>query len=170
MALGPVQLLLVGFDHPDLRDAIIDVLDRLRASDSVLVIDTLGVSKDAQGAIEVRQLCDQAPGRLVGALVGLRFQREEGLELAAVEAGVDRFSDDDGWDVLGDIPNDTAAALVLIEHRWAVPLREAITRSGGFRIGDGFINPLDLVEIGLATAEEADALSAIETGGFTRPA
>ena len=50
MALGPVQLLLVGFDHPDLRDAIIDVLDRLRASDSVLVIDTLGVSKDARGS------------------------------------------------------------------------------------------------------------------------
>jgi len=49
-------------------------------------------------------------------------------------------------------------------------LREAITRAGGFRIGDGFINPLDLVEIGLATAEEADALSAIETGGFNRPA
>jgi len=170
MALGPVQLLLVGFDHPELRDAIIDALDRLCESDSVLVIDTLGVSKDVEGAIEVRQLCDQTPGRLVGALVGLGFAGEEGLELAAAEAGSNRFSDDDGWDVLGDIPNDTAAALVLIEHRWAVPLREAIMRAGGFRISDGFINPLDLVEIGLATAEEADALSAIETGGFNRPA
>jgi len=170
MALGPVQLLLVGFDHPELRDAIIDALDRLCESDSVLVIDTLGVSKDVEGAIEVRQLCDQTPGRLVGALVGLGFAGEEGLELAAPEAGSNRFSDDDGWDVLGDIPNDTAAALVLIEHRWAVPLREAIMRAGGFRISDGFINPLDLVEIGLATAEEADALSAIETGGFNRPA
>ena len=45
-----------------------------------------------------------------------------------------------------------------------MPLREAIVRVGGFRISDGFISPLDLVEIGLVTAAEADALHAIETG------
>jgi hypothetical protein len=54
----------------------------------------------------------------------------------------------EGWDVLEDIPNDSAAAL--LEHHWAVPLRDAIARAGGFRIGDGFISPLDLVEIGPA--------------------
>jgi hypothetical protein len=37
-------------------------------------------------------------------------------------------------------------------------------RAGGFRISDGFISPLDLVEIGLVSAEEAEALHAIETG------
>jgi hypothetical protein len=42
--------------------------------------------------------------------------------------------------------------------RWAVPLRDAIGAAGGFRISDGFISPLDLVEIGLVTAEEAQAL------------
>ena len=47
-----------------------------------------------------------------------------------------------------------AAALLLIEHHWAVPLRDAIARAGGFRIDDGFISPLDLVEIGLLGAEE----------------
>ena len=75
------------------------------------------------------------------------------------------FSDEDAWDVLEDIPNDSAAALLLIEHHWAVPLRDAITRAGGFRIGDGFISPLDLVEIGLVTAEEAEQLHAHETAG-----
>jgi hypothetical protein len=33
-----------------------------------------------------------------------------------------------------------------------VPLRDAIARAGGFRISDGFISPLDLVEIGLSVA------------------
>ena len=42
------------------------------------------------------------------------------------------------------------------------PLRDAIARAGGFRISDGFISPLDLVEIGLITAEEAEALAAVE--------
>ena len=43
-----------------------------------------------------------------------------------------------------------------------LPLRDAILRAGGFRISDGFISPLDLVEIGLATAEEANELHAME--------
>ena len=68
-----------------------------------------------------------------------------------------------GWDILEDIPNDSAAALVLLEHHWAVPLRDAIVRAGGFRISDGFISPLDLVEIGLVTAAEAAELHDLET-------
>ena len=66
------------------------------------------------------------------------------------------------WDVLADIPNDTAAALLLIEHHWAVPLRDAVARANGFRIADGFISPLDLVAIGLLSAEEADEHVALE--------
>ena len=66
--------------------------------------------------------------------------------------------------MLDDIPADSAAALILIEHHWAVPLRNAIARAGGFRISDGFISPLDLVEIGLASAEEANQLQSLETG------
>ena len=65
------------------------------------------------------------------------------------------FSDEEAWDVLEEIPNDSAAALILLEHHWAVPLRDAIARAGGFRISDGFISPFDLIEIGLLTAEEA---------------
>ena len=56
-----------------------------------------------------------------------------------------------------------AAALLLIEHHWAVPLRDAIASAGGFRISDGFISPLDLVEIGLVTGEEARQLHDLET-------
>ena len=78
---------------------------------------------------------------------------EAGAEAAA--DGIDVFADEDAWDVLEDIPNGSAAALILLEHHWAVPLRDAIARAGGFRISDGFISPLDLVEIGLVTAEEA---------------
>jgi hypothetical protein len=64
--------------------------------------------------------------------------------------------------VLEDIPNDSAAALILLEHHWAVPLRDAIFRAGGFRIADAFISPLDLVAIGLASAAEAQELHAKE--------
>jgi len=46
----------------------------------------------------------------------------------------------------------------LIEHHWAVPLRDAISRAGGFRISDGFISPLDLVAVGAVAAEEVNEL------------
>jgi hypothetical protein len=45
------------------------------------------------------------------------------------------------------------------------PLRDAIARAGGFRISDGFVSPLDLVDIGLVSAEEAAELHARETVG-----
>ena len=74
-----------------------------------------------------------------------------------------RMREDEGWDVLEDIPNGSAAALILLEHHWAVPLRNAVARAGGFRISDGFISPLDLVALGLVSAEEARELHELET-------
>ena len=176
MAIGPVQLIVLGFQHPEFHGEIIAELERLRESDTVRVIDALAVHKDAAGEIEVQHLSnlskDEAVelGSKVGALIGLGIEGEEGLEagaLAGAEAGaegIEVFDDEDAWDVLEEIPNDSAAALLLIEHHWAVPLRDAVARAGGFRISDAFISPLDLIEIGLVSAEEAAELHALEQG------
>ena len=86
---------------------------------------------------------------------------EIGAETAAAE-GLQAFSDSDAWDVIDDIPNGSAAALLLIEHQWAVPLRDAIAAAGGYRISDGFVSPLDLVDIGLVTAADARQLHEME--------
>jgi uncharacterized membrane protein len=177
MAIGPVQLIVLGFNHPNFHGEVIAELERLRDSDTVRVIDALAVHKDAEGEIEVAHLSnlttDEAIelGSKVGALVGLGIAGEEGIEAGATagaQAGADGervFSDEEAWDVLEEIPNDSAAALILLEHHWAVPLRDAVVRTGGYRISDGFISPLDLVEIGLHSAEEAQELHAIETAG-----
>ena len=60
--------------------------------------------------------------------------------------------------MLADIPPNTAAALLLIEHHWAVPLRDAVVRAGGFGIADGFVRPLDLVAAGVIAASELEEL------------
>ena len=180
MAIGPVQLIVLGFQHPDFHGEIIAELERLRESGTVRVIDALAVYKDAAGEFEVEHLSNLSEeeaielGSKVGALVGLGIEGEEGF-WAGAEAGAEAaadgvhvFSDEDAWDLLEEIPNDSAAALLLLEHHWAVPLRDAVVRAGGFRISDGFISPLDLVEIGLVTAEEAEQLHAHETAGAAR--
>ena len=177
MAIGPVQLIVLGFEHPEFHGEIIAELERLKESGTVRVIDALAVHKDAEGEIEVVHLSNLSKdeaielGSKVGALIGLGIEGEEGM-YAGAEAGaeaaadgVEVFSDEEAWDVIEEIPNDSAAALLLIEHHWAVPLRDAIARAGGFRISDGFISPLDLVGIGLVSAEEARELHAAETAG-----
>jgi uncharacterized membrane protein len=55
MAIGPVQLIVLGFNHPNFRGEVIQELERLRESDTVRVIDALAVHKDAEGEIEVAQ-------------------------------------------------------------------------------------------------------------------
>lgn len=176
MAIGPVQLIVLGFNHPNFHGEVINELERLRESDTVRVIDSLAVYKDADGELEVEHLSNLSEqeaielGTKIGALIGLGIEGEEGMEAGAAAGaeeaaaeGINVFGDAEEWDVLEDIPNDSAAALILLEHHWAVPLRDAIARAGGFRLADGFISPLDLVEIGLMSAEEAQDLHAMET-------
>jgi len=176
VAIGPVQLIVLGFEHPHFHGEIINELERLRESDTIRVIDSLAVYKDANGELEVEHLSNLTEqeaielGSKIGALIGLGIEGEEGAEAGAIAGaeeaaaeGINVFGDAEEWDVLEDIPNDSAAALILIEHHWAVPLRDAIARAGGFRLGDGFISPLDLVEIGLMSADEAKELHAMET-------
>ena len=177
MAIGPVQLIVLGFEHPEFHGEIVAELERLKESGTVRVIDALAVHKDADGEIEVAHLSNLSKdeaielGSKVGALIGLGIEGEEGMYAGAeagaeaAEDGVSVFSDDDAWDVLAEIPNDSAAALILLEHHWAVPLRDAVVRAGGSRISDGFISPLDLVAIGLVSSEEARELHAAETAG-----
>jgi uncharacterized membrane protein len=175
MAIGPVQLVVLGFSHPEFHGEIIAELERLKESGTVRVIDALAVYKDAEGDVEVEHLSNLSHeeavevGSTVAALVGLGIEGEEGMAVGAVagaaaaEDGIEAFDEEQAWDVIEEIPNDSAAALILLEHQWAIPLRDAIARANGFRIADGFISPLDLVAIGLMTAEEARAHHAMET-------
>jgi uncharacterized membrane protein len=171
MAIGPVQLLVLGFDQPNITGGIINELNRLRENEMVRVIDSLTVYKDADGNVEVlkaSQLSDEEAqefGAVVGALIGFGAAGEEGaaagaeLGAAAASDGVDVFSEEEAWDVMGDLPNDSAASLILLEHRWAIPLRDAIIDAGGFPLGNSFISPLDLVAVGLLSAAEAEMLT-----------
>src|SRR4051794_30611372 len=111
MAIGPVQLIVLGFSHPEFHGEIIEEVERLRESDTVRVIDALAVHKDADGEIEVVHLSnltrDEAVelGTMIGALIGLGIEGEEGM-VAGAEAGAEAvsegngvhvFSDDDAW-------------------------------------------------------------------------
>jgi uncharacterized membrane protein len=166
MTIGPVQLLVVGFVEGNFHGQIQAQLDRLRASDTIRLLDVAFVSKDADGNITRMRSTDltgeeaEEFGALVGALIGLGVDGAEGAEAGAA-AGAEAamtgdILPDNVWyieDALGDAE---AAAVALIEHRWAIGLRGAIRDAGGFHLADAWVHPLDLVAIGLMEAEEAN--------------
>jgi uncharacterized membrane protein len=166
MSFGPVQILVVGFDHPEFKGKIRAELERLRENDVVRLIDLIVVRKDDAGNIERLQQSDLSQeeledfGAIVGALIGVGVEGEEGAEAGAVLGaaameGGHVFDDKETWYVDDAIPPGTAAAVALLDHRWAIGLRDAIREAGGFHLADAWIHPADLVAIGAASREEA---------------
>ena len=160
MAIGPVQLLVVAFDEPNFTGEIVEELNRLRSHDLIRLIDVLVVQKDLDGDVTAVQVSDlsvdeaEELGATIGALIGLGLDGEDGMVAGALlgaEEGSDGhlIPDEEMYDVADSIPAGSAAALALIEHVWAAPLRDAIAAAGGTPVSDGWVHPLDLVEIGL---------------------
>ncbi len=164
MTIGPVQLLIVGFVGGEFKGEIAKVLADLRDRDVIRLIDMGFVRKDDDGLITMIEHSDLSQdetiefGATVGALIGLGVAGEEGAEAGAIagaEAALDGgMIEDQVWYIADEIPEGTAAAVALIEHRWAIPLRTAIQDAGGFLVSDAWIHPTDLVAIGLLASEE----------------
>jgi uncharacterized membrane protein len=168
MAIGPVQMLVVGFDDPQFKGEIIEELKRLRDADIIRVIDMLVIKKDDQGNVETLHQSDLTPdeamevGAIAGALVGLGAAGEEGAESGAragAAAGEDGhlLEDTQVWYAADAIPNGTAAGIALIEHRWAIPLRDAIVRAHGIPLIDEWIHVTDLIAAGMKAEALAEA-------------
>jgi uncharacterized membrane protein len=160
MEFGPVQLLVVGFEDGKFSGEILAELRRLREHDIVRLVDLMFVARGDDGEFEAVEHSDlpvdeaEAFGALAGALLGLGAAGEEGMEagaLAGAEAVEERGSvldPDDVWYLADAIPAGTSAGIALLEHRWAIPLRDAIERAGGHNLVDAWVHPSDLVEIG----------------------
>jgi uncharacterized membrane protein len=171
MAFGPVQMLVLGFEEPHFTGEVLGELKRLKEADIVRLIDAIAIAKDEDGNVTVLQQSDLSQdeaeefGAIVGALIGLGAEGEEGAEagaLAGAEAMADGhlLGDEDVWYASDVIPNGSAAAVALIEHRWAIPFRDAIARAGGIALADEWIHPTDLVAVGLVAAAEAEGAAA----------
>ncbi len=164
MSFGPVQILVIGFDEPKFDGKIMAEIDRLREHDVVRLIDLMLVRKDDEGNIEHIQRTDLSQdeledfGAIVGALIGVGVDADEGAEAGAVLGATAMedghvFDESNMWYVDDAIPPGSAAAIALLDHRWAIPLRDAIRDANGFHLADAWVHPADLIAIGAAGAE-----------------
>jgi uncharacterized membrane protein len=165
LGIGPVQMLVLGFDHPKFTGQILPELQRLKELDVVRLLDLMVVQKKEDGELDLYQQSDLDQdeairfGALVGALIGIGTGDEEVAEYAAVAGAADAadghvIDADDVWYIADAIPAGSAAAIALIEHRWAIPLRDKIIEAGGFALADEWVHPADLVAVGMAATKE----------------
>jgi len=163
---GPVQMLVLEFDRTRFDGEIMPELKRLTEQGIIRIVDLLFVAKPEGGELEVVQQSDLSQdeamefGAIVGALVGIGTGSEEETVRAA-EAGAHELEDghllgdDEVWYLADAIPEGSSAAVVLIEHRWAIPLRDKIVEAGGTALADEWIHPADLIAIGAAAVGSA---------------
>ena len=134
--MGPVQMLVIGFEGGEFRGEIAAELERLREDDTIRVLDLVVVAKDADGNVSAAE-------------------GQEGLALRLLDvtdadlAHLEEADTDDLWEATEAIPPGGAAAVVLIEHRWAIPLRDAIANAGGVPLADAWLAPEDVASLGL---------------------
>jgi hypothetical protein len=162
MERGPVQVVVVGFADQEFAATILPELRRLRAGTVIRLLDVIFVSKDEDGCLttmDVDGVADQQwpeSGEIVGALIGFGAHREEGLLVGPDAGAADGAGAPDAgeaWAISDAIPAGSYAAVALIEHPWAIPLRSAIVRGGGYALEDTWLHPADLIAVGAVVSE-----------------
>ena len=136
-ALGPVELLFVEFPGNQFTGEIIPALSDLIDQGTIRVLDLVFVAKDADGnavGIELEALPPES--------------KDAFSEL--VEELESLISDEDVEDRAEALEPNSSAAILLFEHTWAIPCRDAILDSGGVLAAAVRI-PADVVDDVIAT-------------------
>ncbi len=134
MTLGPLEYLIVGFEGNRFTGKILAELRAARDKGIIRIVDLSVIKKDDQGNVTALELSDLSSdeaaelGPLAGDFLGL-------------------FAPEDIEQVAADMPNNSAAGLLLFEHTWAIGLKKAVKEAGGVAIAGGFVAPEVLEEL-----------------------
>ena len=163
MRFGPIQLLLFGFEsNKNFKGDILRELNTVRGFGIIRIIDGLFILKDEAGNLV--QIADSdlsvqeatELGGVVAKMMGMGDNPDRETMMAAVEAMEDSFGlgTDDIERIKDQLKPGTSALILMIEHVWAIRLREAMQAAGGHMIAQGMLTPDALLIIG----KELDAM------------
>jgi hypothetical protein len=183
MQSGPIQVIAFAFDRVDrFEGQILRELDQLRSHGMIRVIDLQFVMKEADGtvhALHERDLPDgsvSAFGALIDPLLGLAATIETHPEQSSALESMLSPDQGAGLDLdmvrsaVTDLAPGTAAALVMIEHAWAIGLGTAIVEAGGRMVAQGFLTRDALLAVGQELNAIVEAEVAIERAAAVKGA
>jgi hypothetical protein len=124
MALGPIEMMVLGFRGNrftgDIAPRILDLVER----DIVRIVDALFVRKEADGSVSYFELEDLADDPDMQNVTGL------------LAAQIDLFSEEDAFAFADELEPESSALALVFEHTWMKPVRDAVVDSGGFLVAD----------------------------------
>jgi len=119
MALGPIEILVIEFPGSQFKGEIIPELEKLIANDTISIIDGLLVKKDVNGDVTFVEFDE----------LGIN---DDASKLAGVVDQLDALiSDEDVEEWAAALAPGDSEAILVFEHTWAKPFRDAVVRSGG---------------------------------------
>ncbi len=134
MAVGPVDVYIIGFPGNKFTGRIAPAILDLVENGTIRVLDLLFVSKDADGVVTSLQAADLD---------------EEGAGFVAIDVTQPgALGPEDAEEVSDDLPANSSAMLVAFENAWAGKLVDALQAADAFVI-DSIRIPVDVVTAAL---------------------
>jgi hypothetical protein len=129
MALGPIELLVLGFPGSrftgEIRPRIVDLVER----GVITVVDALFITKDEAGDVEYLELQQLADEPDIAALGDVMSSH---LDLLAAE---------DALELVAELEPGSSVLALVFEHTWMLPVRDAIRGSDGVLLADIHVPP-----------------------------
>ena len=143
MTLGPLEYIVIGFDRPDFTGAIAAEIEKVVEKRIIRLVDVVVAQKDGEGNVEIIEIDNVRDPKFASFAPLL----EDRMGLLTPEDII----------TLGEgLPNDSAALILLFEHRWAEKIKDAIIEAGGFLVARQTVAP----ELLAAVNAELEAASA----------
>lgn len=125
---GPIDFIVVGFKGAKFDGSILKALADAINKGVIELIALSVVSKNKKGEVTMLDITNADDKYLI--------------ELNNSSGGNNELiSKEDIAEVSELMEEDTAAGLLIIEHLWARPLKEAIQNAKGYLVADGRIHP-----------------------------
>ena len=173
---GPLQIVIVGFETTERfrGEAARELLD-LRGRGMIRVLDARFLHRAPDGKlteVDLGPLLADRPAERanpVARLLGVNgVGGNGGMRPKQAFARTAGFALEDLRRLTDEIGRGDHAIAILIEHRWAARLREAVREAGGRLVGQGFLTPEVTMVVGAELQARADAEAAIELADAAR--
>jgi pyridoxal/pyridoxine/pyridoxamine kinase len=118
MSLGPIELLAIKFPNNLIQDEIALALKALVENNTIRIIDILFIKKGESGEVTVREIdeLDDVDHSILDPVI-------------ADISGL--IAEEDIQEIAQELDNNSFAALMLFENRWATAFRDAVLSAKG---------------------------------------
>lgn len=125
---GPIDYIIVGFEGNKFDGSILKSIGDAIDKDIIDLVALAVVWKDNDGTISTVSIEDMGDQNAIDFV-------------SHYQVNSDTIDADDIDETGAIIPNNTAAGILIIEQKWALPLKQALIDANGTLIAEGRIHP-----------------------------